>query len=810
MKQFVKNSAVWLLLLSMFLCLFVSGCESKSAANANGKKPDVADAKIPEKTQLEVQAEAELYYENMFRYYPCRYDMAVVQNIRPALSAGGYIYGFGINEVYGGIWLMKFDMHGNLVSESKMGGYTTKCSVIDEDRYMIAANFGGYSGLTAAILKEDGSVIDYVEKLPVADHPSSPYVEQEYGKQVSDILIYLGDDCILVGYYFDLYVFRNGLSGGAVRVDLPGAIEGIERLDDHTLLMFSPKQMNDTWESLFHTIDMDTGEVSPYAYDDAHPDPTKIFENIEYLYYQDGTYYARCKDGIYSYRDGERKFLLSWEESYLNSGTIDIIQVLNDDCFVVGYKNALTLANETGCLIRETLQREKPRQVVTLASVGISQEYNRFVQSAVDEFNRSSTEYLVYYHDYESVYRLSYDVSWSQRAELAQQDFEFDLINGVVYDSYIFPGDSTNLKMLSDKNALIDLSPYLDEGQLFGCVEDYCRGGNGILGVPFFFRLSTLITQQDTLASTKKLTWDLLYEFAENLKPGESLFDEKMFERLKQIGPNDFIDSEQKTCSFDSEEYIRYLQLLREIYEGKYYDIRASVIITEHTTPFENYESHQGFELLGVDAQKRSQSGQLKFSLWDFCTRKSLDALMLAYQHQNINYCGYPSKNETAVLMDSDAILSVTSIAECPEGAAAFMKYLFSDYIQASQAVSHFGLPVTKSALKAIFPIGHIYYFPTDVASVYDDPVLKDAISFFGIVQDKPTNYDGYFAHVYVTDEDCEKFIRFLDRARAIKGCNSVVRSIIDEEVSYYVGGVRSAEDTARIIQNRLYIYLNE
>ena len=66
------------------------------------------------------------------------------------------------------------------------------------------------------------------------------------------------------------------------------------------------------------------------------------------------------------------------------------------------------------------------------------------------------------------------------------------------------------------------------------------------------------------------------------------------------------------------------------------------------------------------------------------------------------------------------------------------------------------------------------------------------------------------FDMVQFTDEDCDMFLRFLDRAVMRTAADATLQAILDEELSYVESGVRTPAEAGKILQSRVGIYLAE
>ena len=61
-----------------------------------------------------------------------------------------------------------------------------------------------------------------------------------------------------------------------------------------------------------------------------------------------------------------------------------------------------------------------------------------------------------------------------------------------------------------------------------------------------------------------------------------------------------------------------------------------------------------------------------------------------------------------------------------------------------------------------------------------------------------------------ITDEDKAKLMQFFEQCNMQMMPDDVILSIVNEELSYWYGGAKTLEETTKIIQSRVWIYLNE
>lgn len=61
-----------------------------------------------------------------------------------------------------------------------------------------------------------------------------------------------------------------------------------------------------------------------------------------------------------------------------------------------------------------------------------------------------------------------------------------------------------------------------------------------------------------------------------------------------------------------------------------------------------------------------------------------------------------------------------------------------------------------------------------------------------------------------MTQERIKEYLEVLEGIRALPARNTPLLDIICEEAAHYFNGNKSAEDTAKVIENRVQLYLDE
>ena len=61
-----------------------------------------------------------------------------------------------------------------------------------------------------------------------------------------------------------------------------------------------------------------------------------------------------------------------------------------------------------------------------------------------------------------------------------------------------------------------------------------------------------------------------------------------------------------------------------------------------------------------------------------------------------------------------------------------------------------------------------------------------------------------------MTAHERAQFLDFFENSRMRTNADPFIKEIIEEEVSFWKGNARTLEETTKIIQSRVWIYINE
>ena len=312
-----------------------------------------------------------------------------------------------------------------------------------------------------------------------------------------------------------------------------------------------------------------------------------------------------------------------------------------------------------------------------------------------------------------------------------------------------------------------DLTPYLrtddtvNESNLFGCVKRlFDDGRGGMWGItPDFSIDATLISTPALLGGfAEQGYWTIteVLDYIDSL-PDDTVFNEDLCRGdLPLLDAGDgymiFIDRERGTCSFDSPEFIRYLEFVKTLPTSDERNVRS---------PFADMDA----EALALPRME----GKIRTTEARFLTSADkIRRLMMPYS----------TKDWTML------------VRRC-----------FSS--EGSQG----GIPALKSTFDGMIDAWYQWQFD-------DYYVLHDFVYSYRDREYAITEEDLEYPGILSTfeREDRDKYVALFDEigtAASERGIKEI-RDILVEEASAYLAGRGSAEDCAKKIQSRVSIWLAE
>lgn len=310
---------------------------------------------------------------------------------------------------------------------------------------------------------------------------------------------------------------------------------------------------------------------------------------------------------------------------------------------------------------------------------------------------------------------------------------------------YIAKGILTDLYPLMDADPEMGreefvpgiLKQYEEDGKLYGVMAGYrletLMGKESVLGTPFEW---TIERMQEALARVPEDGC-----FVDNLAPLGLL------RVLVTKGMGEYLDWENGTCSFDSEEFIKVLELADSM----------------------KLKSMDG------DMEENLASGKVAVNRIYVESISDYISSVEMFQGEKVSCVGFPSAQGGSAVVYPFRPMGISGLNGHQDMAWAFVRTLLGEEFQTMEV--RFNFPIRLSVLQKRF--------------------------------DQEVEFAEKKGRT-IAQEDMDALYQVIDVPGGKQTFDKIVWNIISEEAEYYFNGQKSVEDVARTIQNRTRIYVSE
>lgn len=509
------------------------------------------------------------------------------------------------------------------------------------------------------------------------------------------------------------------------------------------------------------------------------PIKSEVLDGNNYYTYNQ-TYYKGTEKGVlvsdtggvytYDFEADVREDLLDWMDADINCDDVDGMGQLSDGRLWVllsdysTEKSSYSLAFLKKTSAAEMVEKEE----LLYGTMWLNQDSRKNIIN----FNKTSDKYHISVKEY---------ATEDYSAGLTQ--FNNDITSGNGPD--IIDIANIDYKQYASKGVLADLYPYMEregihkEDYLENVLKAYEVDGK-LCGVLPQFYVTTTVAKASKVGTTPGWTLGEMLDFVENSE-AENVFPygdrTSVFYYCIYNNIDEFIDWEEGKCYFDTDDFIRVLEFAARFPEEANYNneegtsarLRADKILLMQTS----LSSVQEFQMMnGLFGEK-------------------------------VTYIGYPNSERNGNLIQAvNGCVAINTKSKHKDGAWEYVKTVISEEYQDSliSGWSSWGFPVRKATLDKLFE--------KDMTPEYYEDENGNQVE-----QMKTSwGYDDFNIDIYAaTQEEIDTVKEIIASAnRSANSINEELSNIITEETEAFFKGQKSAEETAKIIQNRIQVYVNE
>lgn len=502
---------------------------------------------------------------------------------------------------------------------------------------------------------------------------------------------------------------------------------------------------------------------------------------------------AVLSDGLYVLKDAEWQRLSDFSDNDFNSYNIIACMMSAENEFAV-----VITTNSGGYEMRLLTERDiseiKSKQTIKMSLV--LGKGSDIIDERLKKFNSESDSYKVELVNYGNT-----SDDFSQCFDALRED----ILSGNAPDIIHFNGDLPIGTFGSRESLFVDLYTLLDNDKdlsrsdfLDGFLEGYETNGK-LLMFDTEFSINTVAVKDKFLNGLKSWNYEQFENVYRNM-PEDMVFSSDAVSSTQRdvflsfCNYSSFVDYDKAVCHFDSPEFINAMKFISENKIGLTED--------EYWNGERQYDGNYYAEIHRSDKALAMTFEPIR-GFYKFKEKEQ------GYMGEPTTFIGYPTENGCGNYRFINGGYGIMANSDNIEGAWEFLKYYLIDeskdtrfYFsglekkfeeQADEAArEHIEIdPETGEEYS-----GETFIWYDNGGMWYDDGTQPEShkIDILPLTEEQRTEYEALvreaIKNVYISDNTLD--------------------SILQEELTYYFEGERSAEETAKIIQNRAEIYLSE
>lgn len=536
--------------------------------------------------------------------------------------------------------------------------------------------------------------------------------------------------------------------------------------------------------SVYMTTSLSDPDIAKLNFGD--PNPEIVYKNCgiydSFVAYLDKGFLTSSGSGLYLYNTETEclEELFMWANLGINYSDVRSYCVLDDGsivAFVGGNDTLLSgiAADTTDYVVHISQKEAANKEVITVGTFTSSTA----LTSSVAEFNRNSEDYVIeikQYYDWvtdNSIGGTGYNDAVTR--------FHLDIVSGDCPD--IICLDYDDLETYAKQDLFEDLKPYIEASglEIMSNVSEAYTFYDKLVAIPPEVKLRLFAASSDNVGESDGVvswTLDEMMDYI-NEHSDESVFDVgalKMLEYCITLNQNRFVDKENGTCSFQSDEFYELLEFCMA-YNGGDDSINnyPSINIGKHDA--EIYE-------VGL------------------ATPSDYLILQQIFDSEDITFFGFPTDNSTGILIEElNGSYAISSISEHKDAAWSFIESIITNVPNYELVSTRNGYPTDKNTREEYFT--EVMSEPYTKRGILDTADNRRDVGI-DMVGDKICRYYIPF------EEELEPIINLLENAHVAVDNDSTILDIILENAEEYFSGEKSVEDVAKQIQSRVTIYINE
>lgn len=479
---------------------------------------------------------------------------------------------------------------------------------------------------------------------------------------------------------------------------------------------------------------------------------------------------------IYTAGDAEAKPMVNFVNSDLFINSLNNMILLNSESFLAFYTEDWEKGLEAGIFTYVKPEDIPDKSVMVLAGSGF--DYN--IRKRVVDFNKNNSDYRIVMKDYSQyntmddytagITRLNNDIIAGNMPDMLINT-EY---NSLPIESYISKG------LLADIGKFIAEDPELSQTEFVQNVFDAYSVDGVLYQIIPSFHVSTMLAKKSLVGNVSNWNMKEMQNVLKTMGPDAKAFPDTVrmsfMDRVMSFCGNQFINLEEGTCNFNSEDFISMMEFAKTLPEEINYD----------DSYWENYDWEKQ-----ESAYRENRTLLYNFYIYSF---QDMARQLNGTFGEPVSFVGFPTGTGDGSYITCDESFLISSKTSCSEGAWKFLRYYLTEEYQKTL----WNLPVNKKVFteKSKEAMERPFWTDGNGEKQYYD--LTMSINGEEIVIE-PLN-----------QQQLDEVVNFIFSITNTQYTDTNVTQIVTEEIGAYFSGQKSAQEVADVIQRRVKVYVEE
>lgn len=544
-----------------------------------------------------------------------------------------------------------------------------------------------------------------------------------------------------------------------------------------------------------HPIDIETQEIK----DPVYTEETLRFGGYGGNYFTEGyddyLFLSVTEEEVIGIKaDGTTEHIFNWLEA--DTTSLNFIYAGNDEFYCWDTNYEMYEDDKAPSLQIYKLVRREPgelanRQFITIASFGTNP-----LNTYICKFNREQDKYRIQSVNYSSELTPEEmnDKSPEALAEKSDEDYnklKLDIVAGKCPDILML--GRTDTELLGKKGALLDLYTLMDNDTeinrdtlLPNILRSLENSKGNLYSITPNFTVSTLIAKKKLVDHDNWTLQEMtdLYDKMKDASMRYTSMDKQQIFDILINSDSSLVDIENSECHFDTPEFIDLLKFC-----NKFVD----------TVEYPDKENEEDYEKYYRDMERQYIDDQSLIENIVLSGDRDLVYDKAFFGDAELSLVGYPTSNDKGGKLMTDYEFSIGANSAAKEGAWEFIKMILKasagDNDDDGRSMLGYGYSVLKDKFdKQINSMSKLHDYDDDGNLIETTSINSHGMKINVLSKEELESLKNYILN-------CDTYINSLD---------ADAYSICYEEAGAYFQGEKSAEEAAKMMQNRISLIVSE